>query len=166
MTCGDGFQGAVIDENDVAIGAGDTTDPNNRWRCVPNPIDPTQGMYTLCQGCVLTVIPDSIRNAQQYREERQAHIDEVNKMAQEIYACSTNSTCKNTVYSNYGVTGESAAYQALTKEQVNAEVKLYEGQDNYFAAREKYNLCAQQQAMMQIVPDIYSRRTTPRLQQV
>ena len=39
-----------------------------------------------------------------------------------------------------------AAFQALTKAQVNAEVKLYEGQDNYFAAREKYNLCAQQQA--------------------
>ena len=93
-------------------------------------------MYIPCQGCALTVIPDSIRNAQQYREERQAHLDEVNKMAQEIYTCGTNIACKNTVYSNYGVTGQSAANQTLTKEQVSAEVKLYEGQDTYFAARE------------------------------
>ena len=56
-----GANDVSIPENAVATGEqyGDPTvmNDNQRWRCVPNPKDPTLGMWEQCPGCPLSVIP-------------------------------------------------------------------------------------------------------------
>ncbi len=153
VSCG-GAGGATIQEGNVATGEqyGPATamNDNQRWRCVPNPKNPSEGMWAQCPGCPLTVIPESLGLAKEYTEESAKFQTTVNQAAQDIYICKANggtqSSCESQVYAKYGITTESQAFQDLAKTQVTSTVKMYEGQDKYFAAREKYDLCTQQQA--------------------
>ena len=64
-----GANDVSIPENAVATGEqyGDPTvmNDNQRWRCVPNPKDPTLGMWEQCPGCPLSVIPSYLGKAEE-----------------------------------------------------------------------------------------------------
>ena len=141
--------GGILEGN-VATGEqyGETTEMNDnqRWRCIVNPKNPNEGMWEQCPGCPLTIISSTARLKDEYEKESAAFTEKIDKMAADIYACGTSASCKSQVYSTYGLTGESMAYQQIAKDQVASQVKVYESQDIYFENREKWDLCKAQQA--------------------
>ncbi|MCL4200413.1 hypothetical protein KJZ67_03670, partial [Patescibacteria group bacterium] len=149
VSCG-GAEGVTITEGNVATGEqyGPATplNDNQRYRCVRNPKNPAEGMWEQCPGCPLTIISSSARLAEEYKKEAAEFQENVDKMAADIYACGTSASCKSDVYKQYGLTAESAAYQEVAKAGIAEQVKVYEGQDTYFAQRENWELCKAQQS--------------------
>jgi len=149
VSCG-GAEGVTITAGNVATGEqyGPSTpmNDNQRWRCVPNPKNPSTGMWEECPGCPLTIISSTANLADEYKKEAEEFQEKVDEIAAEVYACGTSASCKSEVYAQHGLTAESAAYQELAKTNVAEQVKVYEGQDTYFEQRENWELCKAQQA--------------------